>query len=133
MDYKIYIVLILSLVLGYLLYTNYFKKNYQVPQNEEVSQLEQAEYFSADSKKPVLKLYYTNWCGWSKKFLPVWNQLHKKLKIQLEKIDCEKNPEQCQGVPGFPYIVLQRGNDRINYKGNRTLKDIEVFVKNNTY
>ncbi len=134
MDYKIYIVLILSVVLGYLLYTNYFKKKSQVPQNEELSQLDQAEYFSADSRKPVLKLYYTNWCDWSKKFLPVWDQLNGKLQgVKMEKIDCEKNPDQCQGVAGFPFIVLQRGNDRINYKGNRTVKDLQIFVKNNTY
>ena len=127
MDYKIYIVLILVLILGYLLCSNYLSRN------QQVGQFLQSENFSSSSKKPVLKLFYTNWCGWSQKFLPVWKQLEGKLPVKMEKIDCEKNPEKCEGVAGFPFIVLERGNDRVNYNGNRTAKDIQIFVKNNTY
>jgi hypothetical protein len=125
MDYKIYIVLILLLILGYLLCSNYFKNN------QQVQQIVQNENFASTKKKPVLKLYYTNWCGWSKKFLPVWQQLEGNLPIQMEKIDCEKNPEKCQGVAGFPFIVLERENNRLNYNGNRTVNDIKRFVQNN--
>jgi hypothetical protein len=126
MDYKIYIVLILLLILGYLLCTNYLKNNQETEQNI------QNENFGSTKKNPTLKLYFTNWCGWSQKFLPVWKQLEGKLPVKMEKIDCEKNPEQCQGVAGFPFIVLERENNRLPYNGNRTVQDIQRFVQNNS-
>ncbi len=133
MEYKIYIVLFLSLVLAYLIYSNCSKKGSSSTISESSEQENQTENFGNDSRNPTLKLYYTNWCGWSQKFLPVWDQLQKILKIKMEKIDCEQNKELCQGVPGYPYIVLERGNEKVVYNGNRTAKDIEMFIKNNTY
>ncbi len=127
MNYKIYIVLILVIVIGFLLCSNYFKNNNQA------SEILQVENFGKSEKKPVLKLFYTNWCGWSKKFLPVWQQLEGKLPIKMEKIDCEKNPGKCEGVAGFPFIVLERENNRLNYNGNRTVADIQRFVQNNAH
>ena len=90
---------------------------------------------STEGKSSPNKFYFfqTSWCGWSKKFLPVWNQLDKlqQIRIPMEKIDCEKNKEQCDGIPGFPYVVLEKNSERIEYKGNRTAKDIVNFVKTN--
>jgi len=141
-DRKIYIVLFLVFVISLLLIL-YF--NLQKPrQPSGPSQPSQQsrptrptpsiqQRLPNNINQPVLKLYYANWCGWSKKFLPVWDQLKafKKLNIPMEKIDCEKNKEQCNGIPGFPYVVLETRNKRIEYKGNRTARDIENFVKNN--
>ena len=123
LELKIYIVLILVSILALLFYFFY-------PTSGQTEKLNKKNNYS---KQPILKLYYTNWCGWSKKFLPVWNQLDKlqQIRIPMEKIDCEKNKEQCNGIPGFPYVVLEKNKERIEYKGNRTAKDIVNFVKTN--
>ena len=120
---KIYIVIILIILIALLFYIFY-------PSSSQTEKLDKKNNYS---KQPILKLYYTNWCGWSKKFLPVWNQLDKlqQIRIPMEKIDCEKNKEQCDGIPGFPYVVLEKNSERIEYKGNRTAKDIVNFVKTN--
>ena len=131
--YKIYIVLFLVFVISLLLILYFTLQKPRQPDqsSQTVERIQPMQ--PAQQRLPVLKLYYTNWCGWSKKFLPVWNQLKtfKKLNIPMEKIDCEKNKEQCNGIPGFPYVVLETRNKRIEYKGNRTARDIENFVKNN--
>ena len=138
-DRKIYIVLFLVFVISILLilYFNLQKPRQPSQTVERIQPMQpmqpMRQRLPNNTNQPVLKLYYTNWCGWSKKFLPVWNQLKtfKKLNIPMEKIDCEKNKEQCNGIPGFPYVVLETRNKRIEYKGNRTARDIENFVKNN--
>jgi hypothetical protein len=141
-DRKIYIVLFLLFVISILLllYIN-LQKPRQPARPSQPSRPTQSsqqirptqQRLPNNTNQPVLKLYYANWCGWSKKYLPVWDQLKafKKLNIPMEKIDCEKNKEQCNGIPGFPYVVLETRNKRIEYKGNRTARDIENFVKNN--
>jgi len=123
LELKIYIVLILVSILSLLFYFFY-------PTSGQREKLNKKDNYSS---QPILKLYYTNWCGWSKKFLPVWNQVDKlqQIRIPMEKIDCEKNKEQCNGIPGFPYVVLEKNKERIEYKGNRTAKDIVNFVKTN--
>ncbi len=95
------------------------------------------ENFS-DSNLPEFNLYYTDWCGWSQKFLPVWAELEKKVKnsnlknkVKLVKINCEKEKGKCAGVPGFPYLVLNKSGNKINFEGNRDLPTIEGFLNKN--
>jgi hypothetical protein len=129
LEYKFYIVLFLFLALGLLFTFIYLFHN----TSDQSGQSGQSVKKNIDSSNPTLKLYYTNWCGWSKKFLPVWDQLSKlkQINIPMEKIDCEQNKDSCKGIPGFPYVVLEKGTDRIEYKGNRTARDIINFVNNN--
>ncbi len=92
----------------------------------------------AQNNLPVFNLYYTDWCGWSQKFLPVWAELEKKVnssnlknKVKLEKINCESNKDRCGGVPGFPFIVLNKNGNKINFEGNRDLPTLEGFINKN--
>jgi hypothetical protein len=118
MNYKIYIVVILIVILAIL--------QFSTPEIKVASK----ENFASDNNI-TLKLYYTNWCGWSKKFLPIWDELTKKVKnINMTKIDCEKNKDMCDGVPGFPYLVLEKKqDDKITYKGDRTVDGLLGFLE----
>lgn len=85
----------------------------------------------------VLKLYYTEWCGWSQKFLPVWQQLEsdrqlKAMGVKLVKINCDENKTECQNIPGFPYIILENGQNKVEFKnGDRNYENVVAFcVKN---
>ena len=126
--YKNYLFVILALVILYVLssraYENKESKVIMIPTDRK-------EF--ADSKSmPVLKLYYTNWCGWSKKFLPTWAQLEKKIKnVKLVKIDCEKSKGMCENIPGYPFLVLEKNGKKINYNGDRSYGDIIKFLNKN--
>ena len=73
-----------------------------------------------NSQKPVFYMFYTEWCGYSQKMLPVWDSLPKQLVkrvkvtdetgkrltdkklediIEFKKINCEENEttrKMCQ-------------------------------------
>ena len=88
--------------------------------------------------KKILILYYTNWCGYCKRFKPEWAKIMEYYKsasdpVECVSIDCEKNDKVCErdGVKGFPTIRLIDGNNGnvINYEGKRSMMDVINFVK----
>lgn len=80
-------------------------------------------------------LYYTNWCGYSKRFLSnVWPDLEKnlnKLNINYHLIDGDKNKQNCidNNIRGFPTLLFKKNNRSIEYEGNHNLDDILHFIK----
>jgi len=89
------------------------------------------EMFS-NTNKAQLVLYYTNWCGHSRQFLPVWNRLEQMYQnnasVTLTKVDCEK--EKCD-VAGFPTVRLYVAGNKVDYNGNRSMNDIVSFIQQN--
>ena len=45
-------------------------------------------------------IYGTKWCGHTKNQIDTFN----KAKIPFDFIDCDKNPQQCQGISAYPTI-----------------------------
>jgi hypothetical protein len=82
--------------------------------------------------KPILKLYYAEWCKWSQKFMPVWNNI-KNIVNDCDFVEFEymKNQNEFKGIEGFPTIILERGDKKIYYKGKRTEIDIINFINSN--
>ena len=121
--YKNYFFIILALVILYLLSSKAYEN--RVPSRNE-------EFIHTTESVPILKLYYANWCGWSKKFLPTWEQLENKIKnIKFVKIDCEANKNMCDNIPGYPFLILEKNGTKINYNGDRSYDDIVNFLKKN--
>lgn len=88
-----------------------------------------------NNDKPCLILYYTEWCGFSRQFLPVWDDLEKDIKntdinIDLIKIDCEKNKDKCinNNIRGYPTVVLEVNGKKIEYKSMRNVESIKKFI-----
>ena len=118
---------------------------YQVSTSEVVSktemltsvdQLQQTTSTSPSSLK--LGMYYTEWCGFSRKMFPVWNELvdtvaKQNLSIDLFTIDCDKNAEQCtsNNVFGYPTILLHKSDTTTVYDGERTVQGILSFIRSN--
>jgi protein disulfide-isomerase A1 len=120
MNYQIYIIVILALLIAYVLYGNNSQPIVQEKEN------------FASEPKSTLKLYYTSWCGWSQKFLPIWEQLKDKVNtVAFEKIDCEKNKDMCSNIPGYPYLILEKNGEKITYNGDRSMDDVIKFLNHN--
>jgi len=86
-----------------------------------------------------LVLFYAPWCGHCKSLKPTWDQLAQKYhnrvvgseKVAIMKVNADEHPEKTQelDISGFPTIILFKGNDKIMYSGDRSLKSLETFLR----
>lgn len=91
------------------------------------------ENFTTTKKMSELILYYSPDCGHCHKFMPIWEQFRRRsndLYITMNKINCKNN--KCENVIGFPTIILRKSNGTdITFDGDRTIENLEHFVKKN--
>ena len=91
------------------------------------------EHYEGDRQ---IVLYYANWCGHSKNFLPTWEKFvgHCAKNIpdlKVVSILCEgENKEKCANVRGFPTVIYNNNNESTEFNGNRTVEDLVSFVNN---
>lgn len=93
------------------------------------------ENMTNTSSKPKLILYWANWCPHCETFLPKWNQFKNSINtdnLDIEDYDCAKteNENKCNvsDIPGFPTVIKQIGENRIEYQGPRTVKGLRDFI-----
>lgn len=111
------------LVVGVVVYITYFKKE---------------GFTNSDNIK--IYNFNTEWCGWSKRFQPEWDEFtrrvnaDRKLNVEALDIKCDdsKNESMCEKfeVPGFPSVVAEVNGKRQHYKGPRTADALMEFVRN---
>ena len=89
-----------------------------------------------DNKKPVIAFFYVDWCGYCKRFMPIYGEVAKayKDKFNFTVVHCEKE-ENAQivkefEIQGFPTLFII--DKKIDYKfplsGNVT-QDKEALEK----
>jgi thiol-disulfide isomerase/thioredoxin len=98
-----------------------------------------------NSNKMQFKVFYTNWCGWSKKALALLDSQDFKDKMkevesnaEIVRVDCEDNgKEECKqkGINGYPTMILYKNvngaEKSIEFNGSRTADGIVTFIKEN--
>ena len=104
-------------------------KNLKKPQIEEEN---------AHNQYPQLLLYYTNWCGFSREFLPEWEKvkeqiLNKNIIIKCKEYNCALEKQQCDknNIRGYPSIILHKSDtSAIIYPDDkpRNVEHIIAFV-----
>jgi len=68
---------------------------------------------------------------------PDWDKLSKEYSdskvVVIADVDCTVHKELCSehGVRGYPTIKYFQGGEPEDYKGGRSLKDLQKFVKDN--
>ena len=90
----------------------------------------------ANDSQPKVLFFYTNWCGYSRQFQPVWDKLVENQNPQLnhvsfEKIDCDQDSNELAkmyDVKGFPTVVWVGNGEIQHYNGDRNAKSIEEWV-----
>lgn len=99
------------------------------------------EYFITN--KPTLYFIYVDWCGYCKKLKPIMKTIVDKYKndksINVMALNAEdaNNKEIVTklNVKSYPTILyfpsgIIRKEFSIQYRGNRTVEDIEKFLNN---
>src|SRR5690606_39820759 len=104
-DKKHVIIIVLLLFIIFLLLLFYFmKKKESFNSSEKVNDTKKKN----DCNLPKLVLYYTDWCGYSMKFKPIFDKFscENNLNIRTEAIDCEQNKMVCEkyDLKGFPEV-----------------------------
>ena len=91
------------------------------------------ERFNTNNNKTKINNYYTTWCGWSTKFLPEWKKfcemVSNKDNIETVEIICDNNNNNCDDVPGFPYITIENNGITTIYNGDRTADKLYENIK----
>lgn len=87
---------------------------------------------SNDSAKLVL--YYTDWCGFSQQFLPVWAEVKKVLgskysALNILEFECSKDDGKCNNVKGYPTVRFEKNGHIEEFMGPRTVQGLDDFVK----
>jgi thiol-disulfide isomerase/thioredoxin len=98
---------------------------------------------SENEKSNLIKVYNfnTSWCGYSVRFQPEWDKFQKEvntrdnlLNIHAYDIKCDNsdNKQMCDdyNVSGFPTIIIEKDNKKINYNGPRNTEAIIETIKN---
>ena len=85
-----------------------------------------------------LILYYADYCGHCKNFMPTWKQLKEGNDlpgITFEEFDCVAQQNVCasNGITGYPTIVLSKADgSKVQYPPQpRTYNMVVDFVKKN--
>ena len=84
--------------------------------------------------------FYTNWCGFSQKAMPVWEEVEKALaktpyfgrtKVIPVKIDCEKDVKTCTlyEVDAYPVMKLETKDGLYDYVGTRSVDALLSFLR----
>ena len=135
----ILVVILLLIILGiigiveYLQYKNFKQEAYQAKEEQIIKEIfgdkakedkepptkKPSEYkigISYDkamkSKKPVLALFYADWCGYCIRFMPVYQELSEKYKkdMNFAKVNVEdpkyKSVVDEVGITGFPTVFI---------------------------
>lgn len=92
------------------------------------------ESINSENNKPVLGLYYTAWCGFSKSFFPEWEKIKQELKEEVvcEQYNCDESNEICNrnNIRGYPSLILHKINGtKIPYNGQRDVISVCKFVR----
>jgi thiol-disulfide isomerase/thioredoxin len=89
-----------------------------------------------------IKIYNfnTDWCGFSKRFQPDWDEFTQNTKKKQNlshvmaidmKCDNKKNEEFCakSGVSGFPTVLAEVEGKMVQYNGDRTVASLEAWAR----
>ena len=87
--------------------------------------------------KPMLILFYAEWCPHCQMFKPIWKELvallEKSKKIQVAEVEYENMkhvPKKYKNIRGFPTLqVIQGGKIVSEYDGNRTVDDLKTYIQ----
>lgn len=100
----------------------------------------QSVNLTPDDNEVIIVLFYTEWCGYCKKFKPEWEKASVQMnnstinnkKVRFEKVDCDANESLAREhqVSGYPTIkILKKDKEAKDYEGERSLIGIKNHLE----
>jgi thiol-disulfide isomerase/thioredoxin len=88
----------------------------------------------ADDTKVTVILFKADWCGHCKNFKPTWDKIseiyNKKFNFVIYDADKQREKFQEYKVDAFPTVLVKKGNNVMNYDGDRSFDDLNNFIQN---
>jgi thiol-disulfide isomerase/thioredoxin len=85
-----------------------------------------------NGNKVDIMLFKAEWCGWCKKFEPVWNALqdkyNKKFNFIKYDLDKDKSVFEKYKIEGFPTVLYKVDKEMVPYNGERDVESFESFL-----
>lgn len=80
-------------------------------------------------KASSVTLYYADWCGPCKHFLPTWTQFENKMNIigsnvKVNKYESATKEVSTANITGFPTVMIEKDGKKYQYKGSRTVNGL---------
>ena len=146
------IVGIMVVIIIVLLITNYVKLNQINAQQSPLESFDKspiekpiADQALTNQAPPILRekqkddifvLYYTEWCGASQQFKPIWERFLKETKtgIKTATIECDQKEGICRkaGIRAYPTVILHKvDGTNVEFLEQRTVQNLENFVNQN--
>ena len=129
---EIALIIIVIFVAIYLIYNQNKNLKIEVRERNRVR-----ENFTEDL--PTLTMYYTSWCGHSRRMLPVYNSLRASLLGQVEffKEDCDdtKNggKQKCMDnkIRYLPTLLFRKTHNStpVKYNGGADINTLRAFIE----
>ncbi|GKY96084.1 hypothetical protein MPSEU_000568500 [Mayamaea pseudoterrestris] len=92
---------------------------------------ERFQELTTSGKNGMVK-FYQPWCGHCTKMKPDWDQLAAEAhpSVFISDINCSEQEELCSenNVQGYPTIKIYKDGKVEDYKGGRSLSDLQDFV-----
>jgi thiol-disulfide isomerase/thioredoxin len=86
-------------------------------------------------KDDILVLYFGNWCGFCREFIPTWDKFIKQSKIKTAQIESSfmhlMNNNPIHKVNGYPTIKLFSKGKMIPFENDRTIENLNTFISKN--
>lgn len=88
----------------------------------------------SSAQGPVFVKYYAPWCSHCKRLAPTWKDLASNLrnKVNVVEFNCDasENKAKCrsEGIAGYPTLIFYQGGEKAEYRGGRTLAQMEEFA-----
>ena len=94
------------------------------------------KYNKEVTKRPIIVLFYADWCGHCKDLEPIWSEFEKIIKqkpnpkIGVNKVNSDymskiSGPKDVMGFPTISYI--KNGSKKREYSGPRNVESISQF------
>lgn len=93
-----------------------------------------------NENKIIIMFFFAEWCGFCKKFFPIWEEFKKYMKknhkeiILLNLNGDEENTKVLMkkyNIRGYPTVMLKHNKKIIEFEENRTLEKLIDFIEKN--